>query len=104
MVASIRGWFERVYARIGCKLYGHHPWVRTYIEPIEGTHQDDYGTIYRVTTSYEGCKRCGDAVVDAVPQVAELQICPEVEFEVKPTVNIKARILEKTPGIPGVDD
>lgn len=47
---------RKLFNLIGCRLYGHHPWV---LSGIKFGYPDDGGLDLSVETALDGCKRCG---------------------------------------------
>lgn len=48
-------------AKLGCKVFGHHPWVGTGVSfgPPEDDEETPGDVVVTVRTDYGACKRCG---------------------------------------------
>lgn len=50
---------KNVLAKLGCKVYGHHPWVGNGVSFGDPDEEDGNGVLVTLRTDYGSCKRCG---------------------------------------------
>lgn len=74
-----------MFQRIGCWIYGHHPWV---LAGVNVTTEDDGPLRVYLRTWRGNCKRCDRPVPPETEDTLAYTICP-AEVEVETTVNMK---------------